>query len=393
MTVHKMRENKGIAILGSTGSIGKQALEVCELLGMRVVSLVAGSNASLLEEQVRKFRPKIAALYDEEASKELKASVADLPCRVLGGMDGIIEAVTHQEADTVLTSVVGIAGLVPTLAAIEAGKNIALSNKETLVTAGCIVMERTRKHGVMLLPVDSEHSAIFQCLSGNRRQDVRKIILTASGGPFRGFTAEQLKNVTVEQALKHPNWSMGSKITIDSATMMNKGLEVIEAMWLFDVAPGDIEVVVHKESVIHSMVEFVDGSIMAQLGAPDMRIPIQLALTWPERAGNPFRRISLTELGSLSFEKPDTEAFPCLDLAYRAAVTGGTLPAAMNAANEVAVAAFLRGELKFHQIPEVIQQVMEEHRVNTLPSLNDIIDTDLASRELAKVFIERAGKT
>lgn len=382
---------KGISILGSTGSIGRQALEVCEALGLKVVSLVAGTNASQLETQIRKYRPRVAALFDEKAAQALKVSVADMPCRVLGGLEGILEAVTMQEIDTVLTSVVGIAGLIPTMAAIEAGKNIALSNKETLVTAGSIVMKKAREKGCVILPMDSEHSAVFQCLAGNRKQDVSKIILTASGGPFRGYSPEQMQTVTLEQALKHPNWSMGSKITVDSASMMNKGLEVIEAMWLFDMAPDAIEVVVHKESIVHSMVEFVDGSIIAQMGAPDMRIPIQLALTWPERVGNPFRRISLTEVGSLTFEKPDFEAFPCLGLAYEAARTGGTLPAAMNAANEVAVAAFLNREIRFHQIPWIIRQVMAEHRVNTQPSLDDIIDTDRISRERVSEIIKEIG--
>lgn len=383
-----MNSIKGISILGSTGSIGRQALEVCELLGLKVVSLVANSNVSLMEEQIRKYRPQMAVLADQKAAQALKAAVADTPCRVLSGQEGILEAVTLPDTDTVLTSVVGIAGLVPTLAAIDAGKNIALSNKETLVTAGSLVMKRAKEKGVAILPVDSEHSAIFQSLAGNRRQDARRILLTASGGPFRGFTREQMRQVTVEQALRHPNWSMGSKITIDSASMMNKGLEVIEAMWLFNMAPDDIEIIVHKESVIHSMVEFVDGSIIAQLGAPDMRIPIQLALTWPERVQNPFRRVSLTELGSLTFEKPDMEAFPCLKLAYKAARTGGTLPVAMNAANEVAVAAFLSRKIRFHQIPELIEQVMEEHRVNTRPSLNDIIDTDRVSRARAAEIVQ-----
>ncbi len=387
-----MNRLKGISILGSTGSIGKQALEVCETLGLKVVSLVAGSNASLLEEQIRKYKPRVAALYDEKAAAEFRLSAADLPCRILGGLDGNIEAVTHEEADTVLTSVVGIAGLVPTLAAIEAGKDIALSNKETLVTAGSIVMKKAEEHGVEILPVDSEHSAIFQCLAGNRREDITKIILTASGGPFRGFNPQQMRKVTLEQALKHPNWSMGDKITIDSASMMNKGLEVIEAMWLFGMSPDDIEVVIHKESIIHSMVEFVDGSIMAQLGAADMRIPIQLALTWPERVENTFRRVSLAEIGSLTFERPDMEVFPCLNMAYLAARTGGTMPAAMNAANEAAVASFLRREIRFHQIPDIIGRVMDEHRVNTRPTLNDIIDTDLASREMAADIIRRYGK-
>jgi len=382
---------KGISILGSTGSIGRQALEVCEVLGLKIVSLAAGSNASLMETQIRKYRPRVAALFDEKAAQTLKVTVADTPCRVLGGQEGILEAVTMQEIDTVLTSVVGIAGLIPTLAAIEAGKNIALSNKETLVTAGSLVMKKAREKGIAILPVDSEHSAIFQCLAGNRKQDVRKIILTASGGPFRGFSPEQMQTVTLEQALKHPNWSMGSKVTIDSASLMNKGLEIIEAMWLFDMKPDGIEVVVHKESIIHSMVEFVDGSIIAQMGAPDMRIPIQLALTWPERVRNPFRRISLTEVGSLTFEKPDFEAFPCLGLAYEAARTGGTLPVAMNAANEMAVAAFLKREIRFHQIPGIIRQVMAEHQVNTMPSLDDIIDTDRISRERASEIIKEIG--
>jgi len=386
-----MGRQKGISILGSTGSIGRQALEVCESLGLRVISIAAGSNASLLEEQVRKYRPKVAALHDEEAASRLKAAVADTPCKVLGGLDGVIEAITHEETDTVLTSVVGIAGLVPTLKAIEAGKDIALSNKETLVTAGSIVMKKAEERGVKILPVDSEHSAIFQCLAGNRREDARKILLTASGGPFRGYTPQQMRDVTPEQALRHPNWSMGAKITIDSASLMNKGLEVIEAMWLFGMKPDDIEVVIHKESIIHSMVEFADGSIMAQLGAADMRIPIQLALTWPERVENAFRRVSLAEVGTLTFEKPDMESFPCLGLAYSAAKTGGTMPAAMNAANEVAVASFLRKEIRFLQIPEIIRQVMEEHRPNTRPSLDDIIDTDLASRERALEIIRKSA--
>lgn len=378
---------KGLSILGSTGSIGTQALDVCRNLGIKVVALAANSNAKAMEEQVRQFRPEVAALLDEEAAASLKLKVRDTGTRVVSGMNGILEAVTHAGADTVLTSVVGIAGLIPTIAAIEAGKNIALSNKETLVTAGAIVTDLIKKKGVKLIPVDSEHSAIFQCLAGNRQEDVEKIILTASGGPFRGYTRAGLENVTVEQALNHPNWSMGSKITIDSATMMNKGLEIIEAMWLFDVPASRIEVVVHPESIIHSMVEFRDGSIMAQLGAPDMRIPIQLALTWPHRAENQFRRADMRQLGRLTFEEPDFETFEALKLAYRAAETGGTLPCAMNAANEVAVELFLKGKIRFHQITEIVKIVMEKHTSNTRPDLDDIIDTDRASRDLArKVF-------
>ncbi|HHY65289.1 MAG TPA: 1-deoxy-D-xylulose-5-phosphate reductoisomerase [Clostridiaceae bacterium] len=375
---------KGLSILGSTGSIGTQALDVCRNLDIKVVALAANSNVRVMEEQVRQFRPEVAALFDEKAAASLKTAVRDTGTKVLSGMDGVMEAVTHDGADTVLTSVVGIAGLVPTIAAIEAGKNIALSNKETLVTAGAIITELVKKKGVKLLPVDSEHSAIFQCLAGNRREDVEKIILTASGGPFRGYTRAELENVTVEQALNHPNWSMGNKITIDSATLMNKGLEIIEAMWLFDVPASKIEVVVHPESIIHSMVAFRDGSIMAQLGAPDMRIPVQLALTWPERYGNPFRRVDFRQLGRLTFKEPDMETFEALKLAYRAAETGGTMPCAMNAANEVAVDLFLNGKIRFNQITEIVKIVMEKHTSNTRPDLDDIIDTDRASRELAR---------
>ncbi|NLL96823.1 MAG: 1-deoxy-D-xylulose-5-phosphate reductoisomerase, partial [Clostridiaceae bacterium] len=326
---------KGLSILGSTGSIGAQALEVCRNLNIKIISLIANRNAKVMEEQIRQFKPEMAALFDEEAAESLKLSVKDTETKVLKGLDGIIEAVTNPGADTVLTSVVGIAGLIPTIAAIEAGKNIALSNKETLVTAGAIIMDLAKKKGIKIIPVDSEHSAIFQCLAANRHEDVSKLILTASGGPFRGYSRIKLKNVTVEQALKHPNWSMGRKITIDSATMMNKGLEIIEAMWLFNVPTSKIEVLVPPESIIHSMVAFRDGSLMAQLGAPDMRIPIQLALTWPQRVENHFRKIDFQQLTELTFEKPDAETFEALKLAYEAAETGGTMPCAMNAANEV----------------------------------------------------------
>ncbi|MGI6085154.1 MAG: 1-deoxy-D-xylulose-5-phosphate reductoisomerase [Acetivibrionales bacterium] len=375
---------KGLCILGSTGSIGSQTLDVCENLKINVVSLIANSNARVMEKQIRRHKPKVAALLDEKAAGMLRLAVKDTNTKVLKGEAGIIEAVTHKDADTVLTSVVGIAGLLPTIAAIEAGKNIALSNKETLVTAGSIITNLVKEKGVRLLPVDSEHSAIFQCLAGNRERDVERIILTASGGPFRGYTKEGLKSVTVKQALDHPNWSMGSKITIDSATMMNKGLEVIEAMWLFDVPDSRIDIVVHPESIIHSMVAYKDGSVIAQLGAPDMRIPIQLALTWPARMENSFRRIDFDSLMSLNFSKPDFETFECLKLAYEAAETGGTLPCAMNAANEVAVELFLQGKIKFHQIMMLIREVMKNHSVNTKPVLSDIIDTDRESRILAR---------
>lgn len=378
---------KGLTILGSTGSIGVQALQVCENLQIEVVSLIAHSNVKLMAEQIRKYRPKVAALYDEKAAEELMSLVPTHEIKILKGLKGVLEAVVHPDADTVLTSVVGIAGLLPTMTAIEAGKHIALSNKETLVTAGGLVMEAARNKGISILPVDSEHSAIFQSLAGNRHEDVSKIILTASGGPFRGYSLEQLQEVTVDQALNHPNWSMGSKITIDSATMMNKGLEVIEAMWLFDVPPENIEVVVHPQSIIHSMVEYRDGSVMAQLGAPDMRIPIQLALSWPERYPNPFKKVSFSEISKLTFEKPDLETFKALKLAFEAAKVGGTLPCAMNAANEVAVDMFLKGRITFLQIVELIERVMDMHIVNSKPVLNDIIDTDRTSRELARSIL------
>ena len=379
---------KGLIILGSTGSIGVQALQVCDNLQIEVVSLIAHSNVQLMAEQIQQYRPKVAALYDEKAAEELRKLVPPHQTRILKGLPGVLEAVVHPDADTVLTSVVGIAGLLPTLTAIEAGKHITLSNKETLVTAGALVMEAARKKGVRLLPVDSEHSAIFQSLSGNRPLDISKLILTASGGPFRGYSLEQLQKVTLEQALNHPNWSMGSKITIDSATMMNKGLEVIEAMWLFDVPPENIEVVVHPQSIIHSMVEYRDGSIMAQLGAPDMRVPIQLALTWPERHPNPYKRIQFSEISKLTFEKPDLETFKALKLAFEAARVGGTLPCAMNAANEVAVDLFLKGRITFLEIAELIERVMDMHIVNSRPVLNDIIDTDRTSRELARNILQ-----
>lgn len=375
---------KGLTILGSTGSIGVQALDVCENLQIEVVSLIANANAKLMEEQIRRFRPKVAALFDEQAAEHLSIAVRDTGTKVLKGLPGVLEAVVHPDADTVLTSVVGIAGLLPTMTAIEAGKNIALSNKETLVTAGALVMEAINKKGVSLLPVDSEHSAIFQSLAGSRTEDVSSLILTASGGPFRGYTEEQLKTVTLEQALNHPNWSMGSKITIDSATLMNKGLEVIEAMWLFDIPVEKINVVVHPQSIIHSMVAYRDGSVMAQLGAPDMRIPIQLALTWPERHGNPFKKLDFMQITQLTFEKPDLKTFKALKLAYDAAKIGGTMPCAMNAANEVAVELFLNRKISFAYIAELVERVMDTHLVNSKPVLNDIINTDRSSREMAR---------
>lgn len=372
---------KKLVILGSTGSIGQQALAVCDNLNISVAGLAAGSNISVLEQQARKYKPAVVAVMEPEKGKELQIRLKDTKIRVVWGNEGMIEVVTIPEADTVLTSVVGIAGLLPTMAAIQAGKNIALANKETLVTAGKLVMEQARRSNIQILPVDSEHSALFQSLAGNRAEDVDRLILTASGGPFRGFTGEQLEKVTLKQALKHPNWAMGSKITIDSATMMNKGLEVIEALWLFDVDLSCIDVLIHPQSIIHSMVSYKDGSIIAQLGYPDMRIPIQLALTWPERRENPFGRVDFAAMNQLTFEKPDKEVFRCLEFAFRAAEAGGTMPVVMNAANEVAVSLFLNEKIPFMGIMKLIEGVMNNHSVHSNPTVDDIIETDTWGRE------------
>lgn len=378
---------KNLVILGSTGSIGTQALEVCDKFNIRVLGLSAAENIEELENQARKYKPLIVSVMNAERGKELKTRLKDTSIKVVWGIEGMIELVTIPDADTVLTSVVGIAGLVPTVKAIEAGKNIALANKETLVTAGKLVMVAAKKNNVNILPVDSEHMAIFQCLSGNRIEDVEKLILTASGGPFRGYTEEQLSDVTLEQTLNHPNWSMGKKITVDSATMMNKGFEVLEAKWLFDMDLSKIEVIVHPQSIIHSMVSYKDGSIIAQLGAPDMRIPIQLSLTWPERSANNFDRVDFSEIISLTFEKPDLKVFKCLDFAIRAANIGGSMPAVLNAANEVAVSLFLNRKISFKSIMDLIESVMGNHSVHINPSLNDIIEIDrLAREETMKIF-------
>ena len=373
---------KRISILGSTGSIGVQTLDVARNLGLQVLGLSANSNIDLLEKQAREFKPHIIAVGSESGAKELDSRLKGLGIEILSGVDGLVRVATVQGADTVVTSIVGIAGLVPTMAAIRAGRDIALANKETLVTAGAIVMSEAQKYGVKILPVDSEHSAIFQCLTGNKIQSVSKIILTASGGPFRGKSAEELKTVTLAQALKHPNWSMGSKITIDSATLMNKGLEVIEARWLFGLPVEQIQVVVHPQSIIHSMVEYVDGTIIAQLGSPDMRIPIQLALTYPERCDNGFSRLDLLKTGNLTFTEPDYDAFPCLKLAFEALLAGGTMPAVMNAANEMAVGLFLNEKINFIDIPRIIEEVMGKHSVNINPILDDIIEVDAWAREV-----------
>ncbi|MCX7843545.1 MAG: 1-deoxy-D-xylulose-5-phosphate reductoisomerase [Clostridia bacterium] len=378
-----------ISILGSTGSIGVQTLDVARNLGLKVSGLAAGTNIDLLEKQIREFKPCAAAVADEKLAKVLRDRVGDLGTKIHAGVEGMNIVASLEDVDTVVASVVGTSGLIPTLEAIRSGKDIALANKETLVTAGSVVIEEALRHNVRILPVDSEHSAIFQCMMGNSLKDISKLIITASGGPFRGKHLEELKEVTPAQALKHPNWSMGAKITIDSSTLMNKGLEVIEAKWLFDVELNKIQVMVHPQSIIHSMVEFVDGSVMAQLGQPDMRIPIQLALTYPKREFNSFSRLNLLEAGTLTFEEPDQEAFPCLKLAYEAGRCGGTMPAVLNAANEIAVDLFIKEKIGFIDIPGIIENVMSRHIVNNCPNLEDIIEADRWARETAMQLVRQ----
>ncbi|WP_349673838.1 1-deoxy-D-xylulose-5-phosphate reductoisomerase [Lacrimispora sp.] len=373
---------KKIAILGSTGSIGTQTLEVVENQGdIEVTALAAGSNIRLLEEQIRKFRPQIACVFEEEKAKELKESVRDLPVRVVSGMEGLIEAAVEETSEIVVTAVVGMIGIRPTIAAMEAGKDIALANKETLVTAGHIIMPLAKKMGVRILPVDSEHSAIFQCLNGENKGSVHKILLTASGGPFRGKTREDLKNVKVEDALNHPNWAMGRKITIDSSTMVNKGLEVMEAKWLFGVQMDQVQVVIQPKSIIHSMVEFEDGAVMAQMGTPDMKLPIQYALYYPERRFLKGDRLDFWSIGQINFEKPDLVNFPGLKLAYEAGCAGGTLPTVFNAANEKAVAKFLNREITYLTITDMIEGAMNGHTVKENPTVEEILEAEAAAYE------------
>lgn len=369
---------KKIAILGSTGSIGTQALEVVQHFPERleVSVLTAQKNVNLLANQARQFKPKMVVIGDENLYSDLKIALQDLNIELRAGAEALVEAVQMPEIDTVLTALVGFAGLKPTLSAITAGKNIALANKETLVVAGELVNEACKKHQIKLYPVDSEHSAIFQCLLGESQDSIEKIILTASGGPFRGYSIEQLKNVSKAQALKHPNWSMGAKITIDSASLMNKGLEVIEARWLFDISDEQIEVVVHPQSIIHSMVQFNDGSIKAQMGLPDMRLPIQLALTFPDRPKNNFPRFDFLKYPQLTFEKPDFEAFPNLKHAFHALAVKGNMPCIINAANEVAVDLFLNEKIRFCEISEVIANAMQKMPFVKNPSLEDLFATD-----------------
>ena len=371
---------KSLIILGSTGSIGTQALEVARRDGYRVTALAAGSNAELLEKQAREFKVKAVAVFNESAAKELKIKLNDTDIKVLSGADGVCE-IASGEGDIVLNSIVGIAGLRPTLAAIEAGKTIALANKETLVTGGEIVNSKAQENGVKILPVDSEHSAIFQSLQGAPEKSLKKILLTASGGPFYGKTRKDLENVTVKEALNHPNWSMGAKITIDSATLMNKGLEVIEAVHLFGLPAKDIEVLVHRQSILHSGVELSDGAVIAQLGTPDMRLPIQYALTYPERSEYAFERLSLTDIGTLTFEKPDTDTFRCLPLCIAAINQGGLAPTAVNGANEEAVRLFLEGKIKFLKIADLVEKAFLAVQNKKDFCLDDILETDRLARE------------
>ena len=368
---------KKIAILGSTGSIGTQTLEVVRENGdIEVFGLAAGNNIKLLEAQIREFHPKLVAVWTEDKARELRANISDLDVKVVSGMDGLIEVSVLQEIEILVTAIVGMIGIRPTIEAIKAGKNIALANKETLVTAGHIIMPLATKYHVDILPVDSEHSAIFQSLQGNQRSALHKILLTASGGPFRGRTRDELKNIQVEDALKHPNWEMGRKITIDSSTLINKGLEVIEAKWLFNVDIEQIEVVVHPQSIIHSMVEYVDGGIIAQLGTPDMKLPIQYALYYPERRYLPGERVDFAKLAQISFEKPDLDTFYGLQLAMEAGKVGGSLPTVFNAANELAVSKFLNRKISYLDIPEVIAYCMKNHKLIACPTIDEILCTE-----------------
>lgn len=379
---------KKISILGSTGSIGTQSLDVAEKQGYEVQVLTAGSNAKLLEEQIRKWKPRYAALADEESAKALKTAVADTDTKVLIGKEGVNECASYEDTDVVINAIVGIAGLVPTLTAIEKGKDIALANKETLVAGGQLVMSRAQEKGVRILPVDSEHSAIFQCLEGmNKKDELKSIILTASGGPFFGKTRDELKTVTLAQALKHPNWEMGAKITVDSATMMNKGLELIEAVWLFDVDPADIDIVVHRESIIHSLIEYKDNSVIAQLGVPDMRIPIQYALTYPERFESPVRKLNLWEYSNLTFYKPDYETFRAINICREAITKGGLFPCTANGANEMANYLFRQGKIGFLDIADLVEKATEKAPLIENYTITDVLEADKMAREAVKSLV------
>ena len=371
-----------ISILGSTGSIGTQAIDVAQKLNIKVAALTANTNIKLIEEQVRLLKPELAVMYDEASAKALKTAVADTGTKVSFGMEGLLEAASISSADTVLNSLVGMIGLLPTLTAAKAKKNIALANKETLVAGGDLVMRTVKENGVKLLPVDSEHSAIFQCLQGCPKPELlKKLILTASGGPFFGKKEDELKDVTVAEALNHPNWSMGAKITIDSASMMNKGLEIIEARWLFDVDADDIDVAVHRQSIVHSLIEFVDNSVLAQLGLPDMRIPIQYALTYPDRFVSPVKGLNLWEVGTLTFDKPDYDTFKCLTACKDALKIGGTAPAIANGANEAANLLFREGKIKFLQIGELVSDSIKSVKAQPINNVEDVLAADKAARD------------
>lgn len=373
---------KKIAILGSTGSIGTQTLEIVREQGdIAVTAMAAGGNIDLLERQIREFHPVLVSVWEEEKAKELRLRTADLNVKVCCGMDGLLAAAQIPESEILVTAIVGMLGIRPTIAAIRAGKKIALANKETLVTAGHLIMPLAKEYGVPILPVDSEHSAIFQSMNGEPKDKIEKILLTASGGPFRGRSREQLQNIQVEDALKHPNWAMGRKITIDSSTLVNKGLEVMEAKWLFGVDLDRIQVVVHPQSIIHSAVQYVDGAIMAQLGTPDMKLPIQYALFYPDRRPMAGKRVDLFDLAQITFEKPDTDTFTGLALAYEAAKTGGSMPTVYNAANERAVALFLDRKISYLQITELIGKAMEQHKVTAAPTVEQILEAEAETYE------------
>ena len=381
---------KTISLLGCTGSIGRQTLEVARELGLRVAALAAHSSVDLLEAQAREFHPRLAVLYDDDAACALRRRLCDTDIEVRSGAEGLLAAAQVEEADTVVTAVVGSVGLEPTLAAIRLGRRIALANKETLVCAGELVMDAAKQYGAQIIPVDSEHSAIFQCLQGcHDQREVKRLILTCSGGPFFGMLYEQLERMTPGDALKHPNWTMGSKITVDSATLMNKGLEIIEAMRLYSLPLDRVDTVIHRQSVIHSLVEFRDGAMLAQLGTPDMKLPIRYAMTWPQRAAAPEAPLDLLTCGALTFHAPDTEAFRCLAIARQCAAAGGTACAIMNAANEEAVWAFLRGETGFNGIHRTVESVLDKVAVKYQPSLADILEADRLAREAARTVLRR----
>lgn len=381
---------KNIAIIGSTGSIGTQTLDIVRANGdIRVSALAAGNNVALLEQQVREFKPDIVGVWSEDKAKELRVALSEFDIRIVSGMEGLIEVACYESAEILVTAIVGMIGIRPTVEAIKAGKDIALANKETLVTAGHIIMPLAEACGVKILPVDSEHSAIFQCIHGEEENRIRRLLITASGGAFRGYKREQLEHVTVEDALRHPNWSMGRKITVDSATLVNKGLEVIEAKWLFDVEPEQIEVVVQPQSIIHSMVEFCDGAVKAQLGTPDMKLPIQYALYYPERRKQTSDTLDFAQMGNIIIDTPDRETFKGIDFAYSAIRTGGSMPTVFNAANEKAVEMFLHKDIQFLQIYDIIEMCMEAHKTIENPTLTDIFETEQWVYEYIEKYFNR----